>query len=190
MTIYIQLLSRAKVTDGQTLYLRDAARVVGPEDLPCITLPCPKKNGIWKLDAITVARAVQGAHPNADVTMLGADTCYVHRVKDSKTDWSRPLRTGAAFLILCLGSALGLAWFHADVDMPKAQLAVYESLTGEAPADERLITVPYVVGVALGVAVFYALPSKTATTPLEVKLTEYQEDMEKTEGRDMEDAHE
>jgi hypothetical protein len=36
------------------------------------------------------------------------------------------------------------------------------------------------------VAVFYALPSRKATTPLEVKLTEYQEDMEKTEGRDIE----
>ncbi len=109
-------------------------------------------------------------------------------MRDSKGDRSKPLRILAAFLILCLGGALGLAWFHADVDMPKAQFDVYEALTGKAPADARLITIPYVVGVALGVAVFYALPSKTATTPLEVKLTEYQEDMEKTEGRDMENA--
>ena len=45
---------------------------------------------------------------------------------------------------------------------------------------------PYAVGVALGVAVFYALPARSATTPLEVKLTAYQEDMEKTEGKDIE----
>ena len=70
--------------------------------------------------------------------------------------------------------------------MPRAQFAVYEAITGEAPTDPRLITLPYAVGVAAGVAVFYALPSHKATTPLEVKLTEYQEDMEKTEGRDIE----
>ena len=34
--------------------------------------------------------------------------------------------------------------------------------------------------------VFYALPARSATTPLEVKLTAYQEDMEKTEGKDIE----
>ena len=85
---------------------------------------------------------------------------------------------------LLLGGALGLCWFHADVDMPRAQFAVYEAITGQEVSDARLITVPYAVGVALGVAVFYALPSRKATTPLEVKLTEYQEDLEKTEGRD------
>ncbi len=189
MTIYIQLKDRAKVTTGQTLYLRDAARIAGPNDLSQMEIPCPEKCGIWKLDAITVASRVQKIHPGADITLMGADTCYVHRVQDTKTDRSRPLRTLAAFLILCLGGTLGLAWFHADVDMPKAQADVYEAITGEQPQDMRFITIPYVVGVALGVAVFYALPSKTATTPLEVKLTEYQEDMEKTEGHDMEDAH-
>ena len=87
--------------------------------------------------------------------------------------------------LLCFGCALGLCWFHADVDMPKAQFAVYEALTGEPPRDARLITIPYAAGVALGVAVFYALPSRKATTPLEVKLTEYQSDMEQTEARDI-----
>ena len=111
--------------------------------------------------------------------------CYVHRVKVLRRDPTRPLRTAAAFLILCLGGTLGLCWFHADVDMPRAQFAVYEALTGEEPHDPRLITIPYAAGVALGVAVFYALPSRKATTPLEVKLTEYQSDMEQTEARDI-----
>ena len=89
------------------------------------------------------------------------------------------------FLILLLGSTLGLCWFHADVNMPQAQYAVYEALTGEPPQEPRQITIPYAIGVALGVAVFYALPSRKATTPLEVKLTEYQADMEQTEARDI-----
>ncbi len=185
--IYIQLVNRAKVILGQQLFLADAARIIGPENLGRLTLPCPEKPGIWKLEAIDVTRVVQSAFPNEDVTLMGADICYVHRVKPTGRDLTRPLRTAAAFLILCLGGALGLAWFHSDVDMPQAQYAVYETLTGQEPRRDTLITVPYVIGVALGVAVFYALPARTATTPLEVKLTEYQEDMEKTEGRDMDE---
>lgn len=184
--IYIQLNNRAKVTQGQNLRLCDAARVIAPKGAPDVVLPCPDQEGVWKLLAIDVTQAVSAAFPGQEITLMGADVCYVHRVREKKRDPTRPLRTAAAFLILCLGGALGLAWFHSDVDMPHAQLAVYESLTGETPRDVRLITIPYAVGVALGVAVFYALPSRSATTPLEVKLTAYQEDMEKTEGRDIE----
>lgn len=184
--IYLQLRNRAKLDMGQTLRLADVARLTGAEELRRLPLPCPEKEGVWKMEAVAVAEALRQARPGEALTLLGADVCYVHRVRALRRDPTRPLRTAAAFLILCLGGALGLCWFHADVNMPQAQFAVYQALTGEAPADERLITIPYAAGVVLGVAVFYALPSRKAVTPLEVKLTEYQEDMEKTEGRDIE----
>ena len=184
-TIYIQLANRAKVPLGQPLLLADAAKLIAPDGASHLALPCPDREGVWKVAAIDVARVVRQAFPQEDVTLMGADICYVHRVVGKRRDPTRPLRTLAAFLILCLGGALGLAWFHADVDMPNAQLAVFEALTGQAPRDVRLITIPYAIGVALGVAVFYALPARSATTPLEVKLTAYQEDMEKTEGKDI-----
>ena len=180
--IYVQLQDRAKVEMGQKLHLGAVAQLIAPKGAESMTLLCPDEKGIWKLEAIQVARALQRAFPQEDITLMGADVCYVHRVKALRPDPTRLLRTAAAFLILCLGGALGLAWFHADVNMPQAQYAVYEALTGEEPSDSRLITIPYAVGVALGVAFFYALPSRKTTTPLEVKLTEYQEDMEKTEG--------
>lgn len=184
--IYCQTRNRAKIVQGEALRLRDVANLIAPDGAEALPLPCPDAPGVWKLEAIAVARALRAAFPDETVTMLGADVCYVHRIVSPGPDPWRFLRTAAAFLILLMGSALGLAWFHSDVDMPRAQLAVYETLTGEAPADSRLITVPYCVGVALGVAVFYALPSRKATTPLEVKLTAYQEDMETTEGKDIE----
>lgn len=183
--IYVQLQNRAKVEMGQKLHLNTVAKLISPTGAENLVLPCPEEQGVWKLEAIHVAGTLQKAFPQEAITLMGADVCYVHRVKAPRRDLTRPLRTAAAFLILCLGGTLGLCWFHADVDMPRAQLAVYEALTGEAPSDSRLITIPYAAGVALGVAVFYALPSRKATTPLEVKLTEYQEDMEKTEGRDI-----
>lgn len=181
--IYVQLQDRVKLEMGQPLHLGTAAQLIAPAGAEKLALSCPNQQGIWKLEALQVTRALQKAYPQEDITLVGTDVCYVHRVKALGKDRTRPLRTALVFLLLCLGGALGLTWFHADVDMPKAQFAVYEAITGEEPSDARLITIPYAVGVALGVAVFYALPSRKATTPLDVKLTEYQEDMEKTEGR-------
>ena len=182
--IYVQLQNRAKVELGQTLHLGAAARLIAPRAAEQLPIPCPDELGIWKLEAIQITKALQVRFPGEAITHLGADICYVHRVKAPHRDLTRPLRTAAAFLILCLGGALGLAWFHADVNMPQAQYAVDEALTGHPPEDARLITIPYCIGVGLGVGVFYALPSRKATTPLEVKLTEYQSDMEQTEARD------
>ena len=184
--IYCQLHARLKLVMGQPLRLGGASSLIAPEGAEDIELPCPDREGVWKLEAIAAARALKKRYPEESVTLLGPDVCYVHRVAPPRRDPWRWLRTASAFAILLMGSALGLSWFHSDVDMPAAQLAVYETLTGERPQDSRVITVPYCIGVALGVAVFYALPSPRATTPLEVKLTEYQEDMEKTEGKDVE----
>lgn len=183
--IYCQLQNRAKLAMGQPLRLADVARSTAPEKLMKLTLPCPDQEGVWKLSSLDCAAALQKACPQEDVTMLGADTCYVHRVHTDRPDHWKWLRTAAAFTILLMGSALGMSWFHSDVDMPTAQMLVYRTLTGQEVQQPLLITVPYCIGVALGVAVFYALPSRKATTPLEVKLTEYQEDMEKTEGKDI-----
>lgn len=187
--LYCQLKSRAKVIIGQTLHLGDVATLSGGDQKAAkICIACPNQPGVWKIDAIACAAALQGAYPAETITMLGPDTCYVHRDPAATRDWSKPLRAAAAFAILLLGSALGMAWFHSDVDMPEAQQSVYRLITGKEVSDGRLIGIPYVIGVTLGVAVFYALPSRKATTPLEVKLTTYQENMDKTEGKDVRDA--
>ena len=47
---------------------------------------------------------------------------------------------------------------------------------------------PYIIGVAAGVAVFYALPSRSRSTPMEVKLNAYLQSMEQTEGKDVRDG--
>lgn len=186
--IYCQLQNRAKISIGQPLCLGDVARTTAPQEAGKLPLRCPDEEGVWKIESLACAAALQKAYPNEGISMLGADTCYVHRVHTAQRDPLKGLRTAAAFLIMLLGSALGLAWFHSDVDMPDAMLMVYHLITGADPADPHWITIPYIIGVALGVGVFYALPSRRATTPLEVKLTEYQEDMEKTEGKDVEHA--
>ena len=181
--IYVQLRARVKLAQGETLHVADAAKVLGSEKAGHCSLFCPTAPGVYTLDAIAVAKALKKVFPQEDISLIGADVCYVHRIKARGKDFLRPVRTAAALLILLLGSALGLTWFHADVNMPQAQADVYAAITGAPPDDVRLITIPYCIGVALGVCVFYAIPFPHQTTPLEVKLTEYQEDMEKAEGK-------
>lgn len=183
--IYCQLRSRASLDCSAPLRLSDVARLDAPEALRSLLLPCPGEPGVWKLEAVRVAQSIRQACPDESVSMLGADVCCVHRRRVRRRDPWKPLRTTAALLILTMGSALGLSWFHSDVDMPRAQAAVYAALTGREVQDMRWIALPYCLGVTLGVGVFYALPSRRTPTPLDVKLAEYRRTMEQAEGRDI-----
>ena len=183
--IYCQLNGRVQLPLRKPLSLGQVALTLAPASADHLPLPCPDKPGVWRVTPIHLTQALQQAFPGEEITFLGAPVCYVHRIRSHVRDPFRLLRTAAAFLILFVGSALGLAWFHSDVDMPRAQLMVYQLVTGQEAEDPRRITIPYVVGVAAGVAIFYALPSGSLSTPMEVKLSAYLSSMEETEGQDI-----
>ena len=133
--IYVQLRARVKLAQGETLHVADAAKVLGSEKAGHCSLFCPTAPGVYTLDAIAVAKALKKVFPQEDISLIGAEVCYVHRIKARGKDFLRPVRTAAALLILLLGSALGLTWFHADVNMPQAQADVYAAITGAPPDD-------------------------------------------------------
>ena len=116
--IYVQLRARVKLAQGETLHVADAAKVLGSEKAGHCSLFCPTSPGVYTLDAIAVAKALKKVFPQEDISLIGAEVCYVHRIKARGKDFLRPVRTAAALRILLLGSALGLMWFDADVKMP------------------------------------------------------------------------
>lgn len=186
--IYCQLNNRVKLESGRQLTLRQVARITAPSNADNFPIPIPDTPGVWRLTPIDLTTILHRVFPDEPITFLGADACYIHRIPPATQDHWKWLRTSAAFLILLIGSALGLAWFHSDVDMPKAQLMVYELITGHAPDTPEVITIPYIIGVAVGVAVFYDLPSRSRSTPMEVKLSSYLTSMEQTEGRNLDEG--
>lgn len=184
--IYCQLLTRAELPAGQPLSLSCIAQTLGLENPQAILLPCPDETGVWRIDAISAAAAIRSAVPDAEVTLLGADACLVRRLGVRKPDRTRLLRATLAFIVLFMGSLLGMSWFHSDVGMPGAMLSVYGLLTGHAPSHRLLITIPYAIGVALGTGFFYALGSRRAVTPMDVKFSDYRDDMERAEAQHVE----
>ena len=102
--IYVQLRARVKLAQGETLHVADAANVLGSEKAGHCSLFCPTAPGVYTLDAIAVAKALKKVFPQEDISLIGADVCYVHRIKARGKDFLRPVRTAAALLILLLGS--------------------------------------------------------------------------------------
>lgn len=183
--IYCQVLPRLELDHGQPLLLGRMARILGPQAALSLPVSCPDAPGVWRIPAIDAARALQTAFPAEEITLLGADACTIRRLAPVKPDRTKPLRTVLALLVLLMGSTLGMTWFHSDVDMPAAMEQVFTLLTGQPVSNRLLITIPYVIGVAAGTGVFYALGRRQAVTPLDVKFSDYREDMERAEAHDV-----
>ncbi|MBR1585714.1 MAG: hypothetical protein IJ662_09260 [Clostridia bacterium] len=181
--LYLQIKARAAISPGEQLKVHHVAdaRDTDGQDVMDLPVECPQKPGVWRLPAIAVVKAVEGACPQ--ITVLGQGECFVHVVPENKRNRTHALRTAAAFLLLMLGSALAITWFHADVNMLDAQQSLYKLLTGHEVENIWMITAPYSAGVFFGVALFYALLGRRRTTaPLEIKLEEYRQSAEQATG--------
>ena len=181
--LYLQLKARATKRPGEALFVRDVADARDSQGAQVMDLPveCPAKEGVWRLPAMAVVKAVVKVCP--EVAVLGPAECFLHIVPKAKRNQVRPVRTAFAFLILLVGSALAITWFHADVNMLDAQQSLFRLITGHQAENPWLITAPYALGVFFGVALFYALLGKRrSVAPLEIKLEEYRHAAEQVSG--------
>ena len=181
--LYLQLKGRACLRPGEQLLLRHVADALDTDGKSVLDLPVesPKTPGVWRLPAMAVVKALSPVC--GDITVLGEQECYVHIQRESKRGPGHFLRTALAFLLLAVGSAMAITWFHADVNMMDAQQALFRLITGHQAENPWLITAPYSAGVFLGVAMFYALlGKKRSVAPLEIKLEEYRQSAEQVSG--------
>lgn len=184
--IYCHLKDKATLPPGETTTVGAIAQVFpADEQVQNAKIPCPMQDGIWKISAFSVAQTILKAAPEQEVTMLGADVCYLHISSKNPQDKGRPVRSAIAFVLLMIGSALALAWFHSDVDMPTAQQEIFKLITGHEAQQIEYITIPYAIGVGLGVAFFYSLIGKKTISPMEVKLQEFTTETEQAQGKDV-----
>ena len=182
--LYLQLKPRVTIAPGQQLLLRHIADAMDTNGADLMDLPihCPKTEGVWRLPAMAVIQAVSALCPQLQI--FGPSECFVHIISPEKRNRTHVFRTILAFLLLMIGSALAITWFHADVNMIEAQHGLYQLITGKQVRNQWLITIPYAVGVFFGVALFYSLLGKKHTvSPLEIKLGDYRKSAEEASGQ-------
>jgi len=182
--LYLQLKPRVTIAPGDQLLVRHVADAIDTEQEKVMDLPirCPSTPGVWRLPAMAVVQAV--ISHDSDIKLLGPPECFVHIIPPEKRNRTHVIRTVFAFLLLMIGSAFAITWFHADVNMIDAQQGLYRMITGKNPENMWLITIPYAIGVFFGVALFYSLLGKKHTvSPLEIKLEDYRASAEQATGK-------
>jgi stage V sporulation protein AA len=84
--------------------------------------------------------------------------------------------------VLFIGSGLAIMNFHTDVSMPEVHQRLYYLITGRAESQPLLMQIPYSLGIALGMILFFnhffQKRINEEPSPLEVELFLYQQNVD------------
>jgi len=194
MDIYIKPKKKATLSNQPAVLISDVADIVAPKDAAGKI----KKMQLFELDnnagkkqnhvvSVTdIISTIQKTYPNAAINNVGEmDTWVQYRTKKSPDHtWLKWLKIAMVVVILFVGSSTAIMSFHTDGQMPKIFERYYQIFFGEEKTNPAIINIPYSIGLALGIVVFYNhfLGKKLTDdpTPIEVEMELYDRDVTDT----------
>ncbi|MCL2198923.1 MAG: stage V sporulation protein AA [Defluviitaleaceae bacterium] len=193
MNIYIKPKKKANLRNKNVILIKDVADVVAKGDeakkiekIKLQSLSVKEKTANYLVSVTDIIKKINSAYPNATVNNVGESDTWVHCVYREKQE--KPLflwlRVAIISIILFIGASTAIMSFHTDGQIPKIFERFYLMFYGVEKTNPAIITIPYSIGLAAGIILFYNhFFGKKITddpTPIEVEIETYEEDVTKT----------
>lgn len=193
MDIYIKPVKKYKAERKKIIYLKDVAEVYcadvkneSVKDAVVLKINGDKRQN-YLVSIIDIVKAVTNIEPKATVVNMGETDVVVefepNPHKENKL-WMG-LKIFTIVIILFFGAATAIMSFHTDGEMPQIMKGYYYTLFGIDSEKPYILEIPYSIGLAVGIIVFFNHFSKVKITmdptPIEVEMTTYEEEVIKNE---------
>lgn len=192
MDIYIKPVKKASLSERKAVYVKDVAEVVATADvsekvknMKLLDIKQPGKMN-YLVSVTDIIKVIKKSYPDYTVNNVGAqDTVVQHTAEKSRDNpFLKWLKIAFVVLVLLAGSSTAIMSFHTDAQMPKIFENYYKIFYGETKSNPLIIDIPYSVGLALGIIVFFNhFMGKKITddpTPIEVEMSLYETDVNET----------
>lgn len=186
MDIYIKPEQKVQIVKRKEVFIKDIAEVYingqtsgELENLPVFQVKEDRQK-LYVISMIDVISAISMLYPQATVTNLGQGDILLEYLPEKKrnsrlTVWGKVIFVAA---VLFCGSATTIMCFHSDTQLPQIFQNYYYLFFGENKDMPFLLTVPYSVGLVVGILFFFNHFSKffisNDPTPIEVQMTTYE----------------
>ncbi|MES5892655.1 MULTISPECIES: stage V sporulation protein AA [Bacillus cereus group] len=185
-TIYIKMRNRLKVSPTYEVKLSDVAQLAGDsfvvESLQneiVYNITAHDKTHVV-IDVMKVIEIIQQKASHVQINLLGSGQTLVEIIYEKKK--VHPVFFGLVWLLLFIGAALAIIYFHEDVSMQQVHQRLYYMITGEFKEQPLLFQVPYSVGLGLGMVLFFnhvfQKRINEEPSPLEVEMFQYQQSLD------------
>ena len=184
-TIYIKMRNRLKVSPTYEVKLGDVAQLAGD----AVVVESLQDEVIYKITARDKTHVVIDVMKIIEIIkqkpliykliylVLDKLLLKLYMKKESTSDFF-----GLVWLLLFIGAALAIIYFHEDVSMQQVHQRLYYMITGEFKAQPLLFQIPYSLGLGLGMVLFFnhvfQKRINEEPSPLEVEMFQYQQSLD------------
>ena len=131
------------------------------------------------IDVMKVIEIIQQKASHVQINLLGSGQTLVEIIYEKE---GAPNFFGLVWLLLFIGAALAIIYFHEDVSMQQVHQRLYYMITGEFNAQPLLFQIPYSLGLGLGMVLFFnhvfQKRINEEPSPLEVEMFQYQQSLD------------
>jgi len=188
MDIYIKPAKKVSLTGAEhnAVYIKDLAEIIAPPEISPkiktlkILSPEKGKKKSYLVSVIDIINVINKALPGNTINNVGESDTLVEYAPTKSRDnavwkWSKIIFVS---LLLLVGSATALMSFHSDAQLPQIFKNFYYIFFNEKVDNPIIIELPYSIGVAVGIIVFFNhFAGKKITsdpTPIEVEMSVYE----------------
>ena len=187
MDIYIMPQKKYASEGKRIVYIKDIADVYSNKcsteeikNLVIYTFP-EVKYGVFSVSSLDIAKKIHSKFPDATVVNEGEAEVLLEYTSEKRKEnkFVLYIKISVISAILFAGGATAIMSFHADGEIPRILQAYYSIFTGKTGRTPYILQIPYSIGIAVGITVFYNhFCGKKMTydpTPIEVQMTSYEE---------------
>jgi len=189
MEVYVYIKEKTELDGNSPILLKDVA------DVWCNNGDCSqienlllgffmKDKEYQKLSCLEVAKAIKKHLPDSQIHFFGNPEIWIVKktTKPKRNSIMFYLKLAVISIVLFIGSSMAVMNFHADVDMSTVHKRVYYFITGRETNNPLWVSVPYSLGIGLGIGVFFNhFPGnrrKYDPNPLDLELFNYQNELD------------
>ncbi|MCL2350610.1 MAG: stage V sporulation protein AA [Defluviitaleaceae bacterium] len=188
MDIYVKPKKKAALVGVKHVCVGDIADVFAAPDIlkraENVRLASVGADGVYLVSVLDIVAAISAALPGHTVVNLGEmDTAVSVKARPPKKNgFVKWLKVALVSLVLFTGATTAIMTFHTDSQLSTVFKQYHKMFFGEEVEKPLIINIPYSIGLALGIVVFFNhFSGKRLTrepTPIEVEMATYEKDVE------------
>lgn len=190
--VYIKASKKVSIEGKKEVIIDDIADIEGRKDIIdkikniiVFTIDTDEKKN-YLLSIITVITEIQKVFENILIHNVGEEDIIISYSPKKKECKYKNLINIFKVIFVCItlftGGGIAIMTFHTDAAVPDVFVKLYSLFLGEENLNPLIIEIPYSIGLAVGIIVFFNhFSSKKLTddpTPIEVEMRLYERDVE------------
>ncbi|MCI8341998.1 MAG: hypothetical protein HFE62_02090 [Firmicutes bacterium] len=190
MDIYVKPVKKFKAEGKKIVYLKDIAEVFcgdikndSVKNAVVLRIESNEERKNYLISAMDIVKAIVHVEPNATVINIGETDVMVEYSKKPRKEnkffvW---IKVFAIFVVLFFGGATAIMSFHADGEIPDVMRSYFELFYGYETDIPYILEIPYSIGLAVGIIVFFnhfsVIKMTHDPTPIQVQMTTYEKEV-------------